>query len=142
MKNEDMLTTHPINAHAWGMYSRAMGLDAEFNEGDHPRDESGKFGSGGSSLPPRTASTMSNAISMSSPSGHVSKRSHKASVERLGKQLFGEHGLPKPQAKQPAEKERMLQQAKELRGLAERGMKPRAYMKRAEELERQASSIA
>jgi len=50
--------------------------------------------------------------------------------------------LPKPQAKQPAEKERMLQQAKELRGLAERGMKPRAYMKRAEELERQASSIA
>ncbi len=76
-----------------------------------------------------------------SPSGHVSKRAKRASDERVRRQLFGD-GLPWPTCRQPSERERLLQQAAELRGLSERGMKPRAYLRRAKQLEARAKAIA
>ena len=51
--------------------------------------------------------------------------------------MFGD-GLVKAPVPQPTERERLLRQAQELRKLAARGMKPRAYIKLAEQLERQA----
>ena len=75
-----------------------------------------------------------------SPSGRVSKRARKATQERARRELFGD-GLPYPNVKQPTEAERLLQQAQELRDLAARGMKPRAYIKKAKELEAEARRL-
>ncbi len=82
--------------------------------------------------------TMVEAIALSSPSGRMSKRAKKAAQERLRVEIFGENGLEFPKVSQPDERTILLRQAKELRLLAQRGMKPRAYLKRAFELERQA----
>ena len=79
--------------------------------------------------------------SLLSPSGHVSKRAKRASDERVRRELFGD-GLPWPTCPQPSERERLLRQAAELRGLASRGMKPRAYLRRAKRLEARARAIA
>ena len=62
-------------------------------------------------------------------------------IESLVCFRFREKGLEPPKIKQPGEKERLLRQAKELRELAARGMKPRAYKKKAEELELKASKL-
>ena len=71
-----------------------------------------------------------------SPSGHVSKRARKAALERARVDIFGPQGLKRPGLpKQPTEKEALLRQAHELRALAARGMKPRAYLKEAIRLE-------
>jgi len=75
--------------------------------------------------------------SLLSPSGHVSKRSREAALERTRRELFGD-GLAYPSITQPTKVESLRQQAARLRDLAERGMKPRAYRKQAERLEAEA----
>jgi len=82
---------------------------------------------------------MSEAIALSSPSGKMSKRARKRAEERLRVALFGPNGLQKPPPKQWERKELLLHRARELRELAARGMKPRAYKRKAEELEREAA---
>lgn len=77
--------------------------------------------------------------SILSPSGRVSGRARKAALKRAAEDLFGPDGMQRPGlGPQPSESESLLRQAAELRALAARGMKPRAYLRRAEELERQA----
>ncbi len=90
-------------------------------------------------MPNRTLDTMSEAISLSSPGGHISKRARIAATEKLRIALFGHDGLQRPVIPQPSDRERLLNQARELRELAARGMKPRAYRKKADELERLAN---
>jgi hypothetical protein len=93
-------------------------------------------------LPTRSLNTMGDAIALSSPSGSMSKRARDAANKRLSTSLFGERGLSKPGLPtQPTEVESMLQQAKQLRELAARGMKPRAYVKEAERLEAEAKKL-
>lgn len=84
---------------------------------------------------------MSEAIALSSPSGRMSKRSRKLAEDRLRESLFGPNGLPEPFVPQPSERERLLRQAAQLRDLASRGMKPRAYLKKAQELEAKAALL-
>ena len=69
-----------------------------------------------------------------SPSGRVSKRSRAAALERARRELFGDGLKPAP-VPQPTEAEYLLRQAAELRALAARGMKPRAYLREAAQLE-------
>jgi phage gp29-like protein len=93
-------------------------------------------------LPERTADTMSDAIAMSSPSGSMSKQAHDQAVKKLSVALFGDKGLAKPSGpEQRPESELLRTQAKQLRELAKRGMKPRAYVKKADELERKADLL-
>lgn len=91
--------------------------------------------------PERTADTMSMAIEMSSPSGHVSKRVHKAAVKRLSLALWGEGGMPRPTRKQPTKYKTLMRQANEFRELASRGMSPKSYTKQAEMHEAMAGAI-
>lgn len=86
------------------------------------------------------ADTMLEAIALSSPSGRMSGRAWRAASERLRVKLFGPNGLQLPTTPQPTRQESLLRQAKELRELAARGMKPRAYLKKAAELEELAGS--
>ena len=78
---------------------------------------------------------MSDAIAQSSPNGSMSKRSRKAAQERLRQALFGDGLKPDP-VPQPSEREALLRQAADLRALAAYVVKPRAHLKKAEELER------
>lgn len=78
--------------------------------------------------------------SILSPSGTVSKRAGKAALERERRRLFGD-GLPHPTCEQPSEKQRLLKQAKDLRDMAARGMRPRAGIKQAQALETQAADL-
>lgn len=95
-----------------------------------------------SGLPPRTADTMSDAISLSSPNGRMSNRAKKTAQESLRVALFGQSGLPHPGLpSQPSKAERLLAQARNLRELASRGMRPRAFVRDAERLEAEASAI-
>jgi len=89
---------------------------------------------------PRAPFSTGEAIALSSPSGHMSKSARNAALKRLKDTLFPE-GLPKLLPQQPSEREYLLQQATRLRELASRGMKPRAYLKKAEELERIANAL-
>jgi hypothetical protein len=79
--------------------------------------------------------------SLLSPNGRMSKRARNAANERTRQELFGPAGLQKAQPKQESHKAYLLRWAKELRGLAERGMKPRAYKKKAEEYEAEAAGL-
>ena len=92
-------------------------------------------------LPPRTADTMSEAIALSSPSGRMSNRARAATQKRLALALFGPGELPRAKCPQPTERERLLQQAAQLRDLASRGMRPRALTKEADALERRAMEL-
>jgi hypothetical protein len=83
-------------------------------------------------LPPRTPDTMSEAIALSSPSGHMSKRARRAADRRLDAALFGDY---QPATLVEDEKDNMLRRAAELRTLASRGMCVRKYTKEAEKLE-------
>lgn len=74
------------------------------------------------------------------PSGHVSKRYEKQAKAEMRERLFPD-GFPDPVLPSVSEREVLLRQARELRQLAARGMKPRAYLKRAEELERKADEV-
>lgn len=76
--------------------------------------------------------------SLLSPSGKVSKKHEKKAKEDVRKMLFGDNGLQIPLPDQPSEAQALLNQAKELRELAKRGMKPKAYIKKAKELEARA----
>lgn len=87
----------------------------------------------GAPLPDRTADTMSDAISGSSPNGRVSKRSSDAASARLGKDLFGDYLPPEPTPDESPEAN--LRRAKELREAAGNGLRPRAFVKEAERLE-------
>lgn len=78
---------------------------------------------------------------LTSPSGKMSKRARKAVQERNRVALFGPNGLQKPSYQQPTEKETLLRRAAELRELANRGMKPRAYKKEADRLEAMAKDL-
>ena len=89
----------------------------------------------------RSLNTMSEAIALSSPSGRMSKRSLKAAQERIREELFGKEGLKQVFPLQSTEVESLLRQARELRELAARGMKPRAYIRKAEELESKAKEL-
>lgn len=84
---------------------------------------------------------MVDAIALSSPSGRMSKRARAAAIERLRVKLFGQQGLKRVECSQPDEKSRLLRDAAQLRELAARGMKPRAYVRHAEELERKANLL-
>jgi len=75
-----------------------------------------------------------------SPSGKVSKRARQAAQERTRRELLGD-GLAFPACQQPTEAERLRRQAAQLRTLADRGMKPRAYRRKADELERMADRL-
>lgn len=76
-----------------------------------------------------------------SPSGRASKRTKAEAVKRASLALFGPNGLQRPDAKQETERGRLLRQAQEFRALALRGMKPKAYLKKAQELETQAEKL-
>lgn len=91
--------------------------------------------------PKRTADTMSEAIAMSSPSGRMSKRARDAATARLGVALFGPGGLERPKVTQPTERENLLRAAADLRELAARGMRTKAYTKQAEMLEKRAAEL-
>lgn len=82
---------------------------------------------------------MSEAIALSSPNGHMSKRARNAANERLRHALFGA-GLQKAPVPQPTEREALLRQAADLRALAARGVKPRAHIRKAQELEAKAEA--
>lgn len=90
-------------------------------------------------LPPRTYDTMSDAISLSSPSGRMSKRSKEAMQEDLRVKLFGKEGLSRPGLpKQPSKQENLRRHAARLRDLADRGMSTRSFRREAAKLEEQA----
>lgn len=81
--------------------------------------------------------------SILSPSGWVSKRARQAALNRAAAELFAEWGghLPKPEAPPTDLIVQLKLQAAELRQLAARGMKPRAYLKKAIELEAEADRL-
>jgi hypothetical protein len=92
-------------------------------------------------LPPRTADTMSMAIGMSSPNGRMSKRAQEAARKEISLALFGEGGLQRARPPQPSRKDCLLREAANLRDLAARGMKVRAFTKEANRLEAEAATI-
>jgi hypothetical protein len=99
-------------------------------------DDAGKWQYGEKSVP-RAAIDQG----ILSPSGRVSARARKQALERVRHELFGA-GLETPKTVQPSEREALLRQAAELRELADRGMSPKKYRRRAEELEAKARSLA
>lgn len=84
---------------------------------------------------------MGDAIALSSPSGHMSGRARKAAQERLRVALFGRDGLHRQTCPQPSKRERLLRQAANLRDLASRGMRPRAFIRDALALEAEAAAL-
>jgi hypothetical protein len=97
-----------------------------------------------SQRPARTADTMSMAIAISSPSGRMSKAARKRAEKQLVQALFGNEGLSVLAPKlppQPSKKDSLLREAKNLRELAARGMKPRAFVKEALKLEAEAATL-
>lgn len=76
-----------------------------------------------------------------SPSGRVSKRSKAASIKRASLALFGPKGLQANESPRRDEYKYLMAKAAELRGLALRGLKPIAYLKKANELECQAGAL-
>lgn len=97
------------------------------------------------SLPARTADTMSMVIGMTSPNGRMSKAARTRSTRQLEVTLFGEEGFDAAVAPrlpaQPSEKDRLSREAKNLRDLAARGMKVKAFTKRAEMLEAKIATL-
>ena len=84
--------------------------------------------------------------SLLSNTGRMSKRARKAALKREFERLFPKdlfpNGIPIHQLPtQPTDKERLLEQAKQLRELAERGMCVHKYTKEAERLEAQANEV-
>ena len=78
--------------------------------------------------------TLVEVLALISSSGRMSKRALRAAQERIGRMIFP-NGLARPTCPQPSEREALLRQAGELRALAVRGMKSRAYRKQAAQLE-------
>lgn len=92
-------------------------------------------------LPPRDADTMSEAIALSSPDGHMSKRARETAVKRHTEALFGPGGLAHPRGPDIPEAVALRRRAQELRDLAARGMSPRKYVKQAERWEAEADRL-
>lgn len=87
-------------------------------------------------LPVRAPFSTGEAISLSSPSGRMSRRARADAQERLRVALFGKEGLQRPALPpQPSKYERLMAQAANLRSLATRGMRPRAFVRDAVRLE-------
>jgi hypothetical protein len=86
---------------------------------------------------------MAEAIALSSPSGRMSKRARLAANKRLSVALFGEGGLQRPDRQQTNEEKAALlrQRAKDLRGYAANGFRPRVHIKEAERLEAEAAAL-
>ena len=79
--------------------------------------------------------TKQASVDLSSPSGKMSKRARQAAERRLFTELFGDCECLKPKGpKQPTEVERLRSHATQLLELAERGMHPRSYRKKANEM--------
>jgi DNA repair protein RadC len=95
----------------------------------------------GGSRVQETPRAFSDALALASPSGRMSKRSLTAAQERIRQELFGKNGLVLPATPQPSEVEYLRRKARELRDLANRGMNPRAYAKKAQEYEGLAAQI-
>ena len=79
--------------------------------------------------------SMVEAISISSPSGRMSKRARERANERLRVVLFGEEGLQPPKCKQPSELESLQIRSAMLRDLAAGGMSARKFSKEADMLD-------
>jgi hypothetical protein len=84
---------------------------------------------------------MLEAIALSSPSGHMSKRARERAIARIDAALAEAAKHDPPPAPPIDEVARLRRQAAELRELAARGMCPRAYPKRAAALEAQAAMM-
>lgn len=74
--------------------------------------------------------------SLLSPSGRMSKRARAVALKREAARLFPPDFDWSRAIPQPTKREQLLRQATHLRDLAAQGMKPRAYRKEAERLER------
>lgn len=93
-------------------------------------------------LPPRTADTMSDAISLSSPNGRMSNRAKLAMQEALRVKLFGQEGLQRPiLTPQPDKAQKMRWRIRDLRAMAARGMSVRAFTREAEALEAELATM-
>lgn len=92
-------------------------------------------------LPNRTLDTMSEAIALSSPSGRMSKRSHKAAMKRLSIALFGPNGLQKEPLPQITKSEQLRNHVKMLRDLANSGMCVKKYNRIADLEEKEAEKL-
>lgn len=93
-------------------------------------------------LPPRTADTMSDAISLSSPNGRMSKRAKLAAQEALRVKLFGRQGLQRPVlTQQPNKAQKMRWRIRDLRAMAARGMSVRAFTKEADSMEAELATM-
>jgi hypothetical protein len=92
-------------------------------------------------LPERTADTMSAAIALDSPSGRMSKRARRAAERKLGDALFGDYVGSSQGDSKVDKKIQLLRRAKELRGLADRGMRIRRFNKEAKRLEDEAAAL-
>ena len=80
--------------------------------------------------------------SLLSPSGRVSARAEAAAKARATEELFGPGGMKAPGLpEQPTQAAALRQQAQQLRNLAARGMKPKAYNAKAAQLEAQADAL-
>ena len=78
---------------------------------------------------------------MLSPSGHVSKRFEKRAKAEARRILFPD-GFPGPlPPPQLIRHDRLLREASQLRELAACGMRPRAFIRRAEQLEAEAQEF-
>jgi hypothetical protein len=77
---------------------------------------------------------MGEAIALSSPSGHMSKRARKAALKRLHDNLFP-NGIQLAMPAPYTTREKDLMQAKRLRELAARGMSTRKFNREADRLE-------
>jgi hypothetical protein len=101
--------------------------------------DAGDGGNGGGRMTERSFNTMSEAIALSSPSGRMSKAARKRAEERLRHTLFD--GITFHTVTQPSDKEYYMRKAQEFYALASRGVKPIAYRKEAQRLERLAQSL-
>lgn len=80
--------------------------------------------------------------SLLSPNGRVSKAARKAALDREAARLFPPGSWP-TRSEPTAEERRqsLLQSARNLRELADRGMTPRKFRREAERLEREAGEV-
>ncbi len=128
----------------WENWEKDPALYAEAErEAGYGEPEKAKTAESPESLPARTADTMSDAIALSSPSGSMSATAKKKATEKLRVTLFGEKGLQieSPQLTAHEQARIKLQRAEELLGMAERGMKTRAFKKEGEKLKKEALAI-
>jgi hypothetical protein len=78
--------------------------------------------------------------SILSPSGYVSKRTKKQTLERVRENLFG-NGLESPRVQQQTEAEYLKHRIALLRDLAARGLGTRKYKKLADRIQKQLGEI-